>query len=139
MKDLLCIIYIPLLDGTKILVPVSAELLQNEQFKILDIPELDIENDSTSIWGYFPGDIVKCMEIDKSLVATELLNYSFPNRKLHLLLYAIVESNGVLDVGAIKEYSDEIRIICKKASFPQLNHPIIKQWMVQHCRDNHVG
>ena len=70
-------ICIELLEGTKTLVPIGAELLNNGNYRILTNKYLDLSGDATSIWKFFPGDTVKCEIRDGELVATEVLSSVF--------------------------------------------------------------
>ncbi len=63
-------IYIRLLEGPEVLVPVEAELMENNNYKIVSNEILDIEEDATSIWKFFPGDIVKCVNRKGDLIAS---------------------------------------------------------------------
>lgn len=55
-------IYIRLLEGAEILVPVPAISHGNDIFEVKDNQYLDLEDDATSIWEFFPGDKVKVVE-----------------------------------------------------------------------------
>ena len=127
-------------------VPCEADCISDNKYKILANDEIDLENDATSIWSFFPGDIVSCKIIDHSysystkrseeiLVADKLIEFSesFPNRKLFQLIYLIVQSLGNLSIEQFQYYQKEVKLLCSSKLF-QRNHPVIKEWMAMHCK-----
>lgn len=125
-------IYIRLLDGATAYVPCTAIHISNDNYQIVKIRELDIENDVTAIWEFFPGDLVKCkLNDDKVLFAESLisLSTSFKNRKVHQLIFRVVNSLGEISDSEISSFNDEIDYLINEEEVVQKNHPIVKKWL----------
>ena len=125
-------IYIRLIDGALVFVPVAAEKISEDEFRILTTEELDLDNDATAIWEFFPGDIVKCKKDLKRnfIVADKLISSDFPNRRLHQLIFKIVESLGQLKPEDLEEFNQEIRKLLNKSyKLTQKKHPLVKAWI----------
>jgi hypothetical protein len=126
-------IYIRLIDGTSALVPVEAKQLDEQIFQITDNDYLDLENDDTSLWEFFPGDVVKCKFQDNLIVAEQLLESSFPHRNFHAVLFRILESNGKLNEAETAKFQQEIKILLdRKSPVSQSEHPLIKKWIMEN-------
>lgn len=126
-------IYIRLIDGTSALVPVEARQLDEQIFQITDNDYLDLENDDTSLWEFFPGDVVKCKFQDDLIVAEQLLESSFPHRNFHAVLFRILESDGKLSDAEIAKFQQEIKVLLeRKSPVSQSNHPLIKKWIMEN-------
>lgn len=132
-------IYITLLEGTSVLVPVKARKINQNIYEILENDSFD-SNDATSIWEFFPGDLVECRK-DKDVdsneeltVASKLIESRFPNRNLHSLVFQIVKSLGKLEQEYLLHFKDEIKILCTDSPITQSNHPIVKKWVENICK-----
>jgi hypothetical protein len=127
-------IYIKLLEGTEAWVPVQAISYGNDIFEIRENQYLDLEEDVTSIWEFFPGDIVKCKKQDNHLVAYELVDSKFANRKIHQLIFLIVKSLGKVEQYQLHKFEDEIKQLCLNKEIIQRQHPIVKEWLYKNCK-----
>ena len=114
MNDQIQQIYVTLIEGTLVFVPLDARMVDVNTYEILHNPILQLESDATSIWEFFPGDIVtvgtrtigartgekrlfrkRRVETGTDIIlAMELVSSTFPNRKLHQLIFLIVQSMG---------------------------------------------
>jgi hypothetical protein len=127
------IIYIRLLEGVENKVPCEAEHIHSDVYKIIRNRYLDLQEDVTSIWEFFPGDIVKCKRDEDKFIAKELLSSQFPDRKLHQLIFLVVESLGKIKFEDLIEFEDEIEQINKRSDIIQLKHPVVQSWIKRHC------
>jgi hypothetical protein len=123
-------IYIRLIDGVETFVPVQAVRNDDSTFKIIDNDYLDLDTDVTSIWEFFPGDIVTCKQKEDYLLASELLGYTFPNRRLHQLIFLIVENFGNPTPDKLAGFDEEMRILTTDKGVIQIRHPMIKKWLI---------
>ena len=126
-------IYIRLIEGTEALVPVPAISYGNDIYEIKENLYLNLEEDVTSIWEFFPGDIVKCIEQNKRLIAFKLMDSKFPNRKLYQLIYLIVKNVGKIKRCQLEEFENEIKQLCLNKNIAQRQHPIVKEWLHENC------
>jgi hypothetical protein len=127
-------IYVRLIEGVSVLVPVKAKPLGGETYLITENDLLDLENDATSIWEFFPGDVVRCTVEGNLVAAKELLESDFANRQLYTLLFRIVESIGKLSQKEKIEFREAIEELCKRRSaITQSRHPIVDQWLENNC------
>ena len=126
-------IYIRLLDGTSVLVPVEARQLDEQTFQITDNDYLDLENDDTSLWEFFPNDVVKCKSQDDLIIAEQLLESSFPHRNFHAILFRILDSNGMLSEVETAKFQQEIKVLLeRKSPVSQSKHPLIEKWIMEN-------
>ena len=126
-------IYIRLLEGTETWVPVPAIWHSNDIFEIKDNQYLDLEEDISSIWEFFPGDTVKCTKRDEDLIASELLTSTFPDRKVYQLIFLIVKNLGEITLDQLQGFEDEIKRLCSESSVVQGQHPVVKDWLENNC------
>jgi len=125
-------IYIRLIDGTSCLVPVEATQLDDQIFQITGNDYLDLDDD-TSLWEFFPGDVVKCKFQDDLIVAEQLLESSFPHRNFHAVLFRILDSNGKLNEAETAKFQQEIKdLLERKSPVSQSAHPLIKKWIMEN-------
>jgi hypothetical protein len=122
-------IFIRLIEGTVVLVPVKAKPMRGNLFEIIENPVIDLENDITSIWEFFPGDIVRVESFENGLIAKELVNSTFPKRKIYELIFKIVYSVGDITLEKVADYKEEIDVLQKCNDIPQKNHPLIQSWL----------
>ena len=127
-------IYIRLLEGTEALAPVEARRLEGDTFEITANPDLDLEGDVTSIWEFFPSDVVKCKEEGDMQVAKELVRSSFPNRRIYQLLFKIVESLGAIEVTKLSDFKTELLKLCTQDDIRQKRHPLVQEWLNMNCQ-----
>lgn len=122
-------IYIRLIDGTLTFVLVEARRLDELTFQITANKFLDLENDDTSLWEYFPGDVVECKIKDTLILAEKLLKSNFPDRNFHALLFRIVDSDGKLSEAEIVTFQEQIEILLeRKSPVSQSEHPLVEKW-----------
>ena len=133
MKEISKTIYIRLLEGPETWVPVPAISQGDDIFEIKENQYLDLEEDISSIWEFFPGDVVQCIKRDGKLIASELVKATFPNRKVYQLVFLIVRSLGEITPNQLQEYRDEIKFLCFDSSIIQRQHPVVKNWCARHC------
>jgi hypothetical protein len=117
------------------MVPVKTKVVEKDLFEIIENQYLDLNNDATCIWEYFPGDIVKAESVNDRLIAVELVKSSFPNRKLFQLIFLIVANLGKIHPKLLKGYGHEINILNKTIDLPQRNHPLVKSWLSKYCNE----
>ncbi|MFN5848806.1 MAG: hypothetical protein ACK43K_09965, partial [Chitinophagales bacterium] len=53
-------IFVKLIDGTQVWVPLKAKHIKDFEFIIIENTYLDLNMDFTSVWEFFPQDRVKC-------------------------------------------------------------------------------
>ena len=126
-------IYIKLLEGTETWVPVPAIRRGDNIFEILENQYLDLDGDTSSIWEFFPGDTVRCTRQGNDLMALELINSIFPNRKMHQLIFQIVSSSGEITLGQIRGFEDELKQLCSDNAIVQKRHPVVMNWLNKNC------
>ena len=137
-------IYIRMLEGVETFIPVDAMPISDNVFEIISNEDMDLEEDATCIYEFFPGDVVmsvvKCemlrdfsnpMQKRKKTftLAVELISSTFPNRKLYQLIYMIVRSLGKITQNQLQGFEDEIRQLCFDSSIAQRRHPVIEKWI----------
>ncbi|MCP3659255.1 MAG: hypothetical protein GY830_02635 [Bacteroidetes bacterium] len=140
------IIYIKMLEGIEVLIPVEAKLISKNLFEIIENRDIDLESDATSIYEFFPGDIVSCIETNSKeyfkdqkkdlnffFLANKLISSNFPNRKLYELIFIIVKRQGEVRIEELEEYKENIHKLCTDKSIFQRNHPVIKAWIEENC------
>jgi len=132
-------IYVRLIDGIEVFVPVVAKLLDGDLFEIMEIPSFDL-NDFTSIWEFFPGDVVRCetktfSDGSSGLLANELISSTFPDRKFQELIFLIVYSQGKVKIENLHGFEKEIKQFCNLHATFQKNSviPAIKEWVSKSC------
>jgi len=128
-------VFIRLIEGVETLVPVESKALDDNIFEIVSNSLLDLEEDVTSIWEFYPGDIVRCEKTKGVWVAKELISSSFKNRKMYQLIFKIVYTAGNIDVRQLQEFKDEIFKLCNDGDFPQNRHPIVQEWLKKNCNN----
>lgn len=125
-------VFVRLLEGTEIVVPCQALHIQKDIFEILKNNSLDME-DKTSIWQFFPGDLVKCEMRNGLYFAKELLSSTFPDREIHHLIFMLVESLGQIEYEYLKKYTSALKDLCVRKDILQLEHPIVLNWRRNNC------
>ena len=101
-------IYIRMLEGVETLIPVEAKYVEGDIFEIIHNKDMNLEDDVTSIYEFFPGDRVVCKRENDLIIAETLIKSTFKNRNLHQLIFEIVKSLGNLDQSHIIQYENEI-------------------------------
>ena len=164
MKNKKQIIYTRLLEGTTCYVPCEAIGIDENIFEIIKNNNIDLDNDVSQIWEFFPGDTVRCItktetvvnfdegilipvdskesknsEEKKILLASGLINSVFPNRRVYELIFKIVYSLGAITFDELQDYKNEIEIICFDTKFIQRNHPVVKMWLEVNCSLSRVN
>lgn len=140
MKNQMQQIYVRLIDGVEVFVPVVARQLDEDVYEIMEIPSFDLD-DFSSIWQFFPGDVVRCEKKifhnkNFGLLANELISSTFPDRKLHELIFLIVYSQGKVAVENLQGFQKEIKQFCNSHTVFQKNSviPAIKDWVYRCCK-----
>lgn len=203
------IIYIRMFEGVPTYFPCEALRISDAVYEIISNEDMDLDNDATCIWEFFPGDKVRVLEkketvlpfgggvflaagedepglshftqkrcrsrqnaikktfngsffnsyiftflakawariatffkvrkscgcIDCQLeektipLATELINSTFPNRKLYQLIFWIVESLGEISLDQLQGFENEIQRLCVDRTITQRRHPVIEKWL----------
>jgi hypothetical protein len=117
-----------LLEGVEALVPVKAVLIESNLFRITENQFLDFE-DATSIWEFFPDDVVEC-EFDNNIwIARKLVESSIPDRELYQLIFRIVDRLGNLEIDESNQIRDTINELYRRNDIIQKQHPIVKNWL----------
>jgi hypothetical protein len=76
---------------------------------------------------------VKCKKKGKMLVAHELIESDFPNRKMHQLIFNLVKNFGELGSDDLEIFQDEIKLLrSSNCEIKQRQHPIIEKWLHQY-------
>jgi len=126
-------IYVRLIDGTLAFVPVEARQLDEQKFEITANQFLDLEDDNTSLWEFFPGDIVESKLQSNLIIAERLLESSFPNRDFHALLFRLVDSKGELNEVETATFQEQIKVLLeRKSPVSQSEHPLIEKWITEN-------
>jgi hypothetical protein len=139
------VVYVRMLEGVETFVPVVSRQIEGDKFEIISNNDLDLEEDATSIYEFFPGDVVECenkvdfylpvqQRKENFLLATRLISTVFPNRKLYQLIYLIVKSLGEIRIKELSEFEEEIKQLCSDIRIIQRNHPVVKSWLNANCR-----
>lgn len=127
-------IYVTLLEGTETLAPCQGRKISDGLYEIVNNPYLDLDDDATSIWEFFPGDIVSCENIEDRLIAFKLVESKFLNRKLYELIFLVIKSQGEVEAKELTQYQSEVRMLCDKNSVvKQKDHPVLKKWLQRTC------
>jgi hypothetical protein len=126
-------IYIRLLEGGDTLVPCYGNILDETRCEILENNLLDLQNDATSIWEFFPGDIAKYEVQNGRVVAKKLISSSFPNRKLHQFIFHLVDNFGKTTANDKELFQEEISKLCADTILNQRYHPIVEKWLRENC------
>ena len=137
-------IYIRMLEGVETYIQVTAKPVADNVFEIISNADMDLEEDATCIYEFFPGDVVKCelmrdffFPIQKRretfILAIELISSTFPNRKLHQLIYMIVRSLGGVIRNQLQGFEDEIRQLCFDSNIAQRRHPVVEKWIEKNA------
>lgn len=121
-------IYIRLIDGTECLVPVKAALIEPNLFKITDNQYIDFE-DATSIWEFFPDDVVECEFTNDIWIARKLVESSIPDRELYQLIFRIVDRFGNVEIDESIQIKDTINELVRRDDIIQKQHPVVKNWL----------
>lgn len=133
-------IYIRMLEGVETFIPVNAKFVGDNVFEIISNKYMNLEEDATCIYEFFPSDVVRCevkrdffLPIQKRketfLLATKLLSSTFPNRKVYQLIFLIVKSLGEINRNQLQGFEDEIRRLYFDKSILQRQHPLVKKWL----------
>ncbi len=133
------LIYVRLLEGGEAIVPCLGRHVENETYEIYANEHLDLENDATSIWEFFPGDIVLCERKGDILLAKELVSSSVPNRKVHQFIFQLVSSLGNINPTDKDKYRDEIKSLSTETKINQRYHPIVNEWLRENTVDFREG
>ena len=139
-------IYIRMIEGVETFIPVSARCIGDNTFEIISNKDMDLEQDATSIYEFFPGDIVKCKlkpnafspeneKHEEILLAQQLLISSplFPSRRVYQFIFNLVENFGNLEKDQLNLFKEEIKLLCKSdCRIKQKEHPIVEKWLSQN-------
>ena len=134
------IIYVRMLDAVTTYVPCEALRLGPDIYEITKNEDIDLENDATEMWEFFPGDQVRTRmhttEQSKVtiLLASQLISSTFPKRKLYQLLFLIVSNRGVLSVDQLQGFEKEVKQLCSDSTILQSRHPVIAKWLADNCK-----
>ena len=121
-------IYIRLLEGVEVLVPVKATLIESSLFRITENQYLDFE-DETSIWEFFPDDVVECEFVNDIWIARKLVESSIPDRELYQLIFHIVDRFGNVEIDESNQIKDTINELHRRDDIIQKQHPVVENWL----------
>ena len=124
------IIYVHGIEWTDFYAPCQAKHCEKDIYTILENDSWDL-HDYTTIWEFFPGDIVKCKKKGNDLYAVERLGSIFPNRKFHELVFHIVASHGDSKKEQLLWYEQEIKML-HDGFLQKTQHPDIKKWVLNN-------
>jgi hypothetical protein len=136
-------IYIRMIDGVETLIPVNAKPIDNNIYEIIDNEDMHLDEDATCIYEFFPKDIVRC-EIKQNsfftikkkeclfILAYELISSTFPNRRIHQLIFLIVKNLGKITFNQLQEFSHEIKYLYSNNDIIQKQHPVVKKWLIDN-------
>ncbi len=112
-------IYVRLLDGADVLIPVCADQLSQYRCRILDDEAFETDDPSV-LFEYYPGDIVESVEtLDEEcgLKAVKLLELgTYPNRKYLLFKFKATLHQLPITKETALEFGDEIARIQAETS-----------------------
>lgn len=126
-------IYVKLIEGVEVKVPVKAVQLEDSTYKIIEIEEYD-EKDWTAVWEFLPGDIVKCSSESYGILARSLVDSNHPNRKLYQLMFVILESGGEIKLDELGELRKEVDELCVTTKILQKKHPGVARWLLKNYK-----
>jgi hypothetical protein len=74
--------------------------------------------------------VVVCEKRDDMFIANSLKSSTFPNRRMHQLIYEIVHNLGNIEPKQLIDYKEEIQVLNRsEAAIQQKQHPIVKSWL----------
>ena len=127
-------IYVTLIEGTIVYVPVDAIQLNGNNYRIV-ANEHEDSADTTLIWQFFPGDVVRCSEKDGNLHAVELITSDVPMRKMHELIFLLMYKQGRLSDEEKMSFSSELKLLFSIEGALQ-KYPALKEWIVKNFLDD---
>lgn len=123
-------IYIHLIDGTDVWVPVNARWIRDAQFEILDNNTYH-EVNSTELFEFFPGDIIETEEralfdgIKGPVAAKLIVTGPWPDRKFNEFKYKASLKKLNIDKQTAQTFRTEIERVKKEVSAGQIFYPTI--------------
>lgn len=123
-------IYVDLIDGTNVWVPIKTKKLDDSKFLILEIDEFD-KSDTTRLLEFFPGDTVEIAEHtfmngEVGMIAKKLVEPStLPSRKYFDFLYKVLQKKIPFDKHTYETYKQEIARVKKDSLTGQYFYPDI--------------
>ena len=123
-------IFVHLIDGTDVWVPINARKNQKDQFEIIGNKEYD-EIGTHELFEFFPGDIVELEEqilIDgtKRQVAKKLISKGeWPDRKFSEFKYKAALKQLSIDMQTAQIFQREIERVKSEYAAGQIFYPTI--------------
>lgn len=121
-------IYIRLIDGTNVWVPIIAKLIQGDQFKILENPEYD-DLETNELYEFFPGDKVELEQHvfkdgSKGKVAKKLISKGqWTDRDYNEFKFKATLGQLSLDKETANKYRNEIERVKKEKNSGKYFYP----------------
>ena len=128
-------IYVHLIDGTDVWVPVEAKQVESGQFIILENNEYTDYVDSNYLFEFYPGDTVELgassfIDSKKVQVAKRLIKKGqWQDRNLNEFKYKAAQGQLSIDQATADKYRDEIELIKKEHLAGQFFYPAIIETM----------
>lgn len=124
-------VYVHLIDGTDIWIPVNARIVQDNQYEILDDSEFKDDADPNYLFKFYPGDIVEIgthtfEDGKKGVVAKKLISQGqWQNRKYNDFLFKATLGQLNIDTYTADKYRDEVERVKEEQSAGQAFYPAI--------------
>lgn len=118
------------IEGIENFIEVEAKFVQPNICEILSNEYLD-HQDATSIWEFFPGDVVLCKKFEGKLVARKLVSTKVKNRKLLELIFIVVKNKGQISSSLLKRYESEINFLKSNPDVIFHKHPVVRKWLLE--------
>ena len=118
-----------MIEGVETYMPVDSEPIEKNVYKIVFNKYMDLESDLTSIYEFYPGDIVSCEIVDDILLAKKRVSSTFINWKYYHIIFRILETGGELPTNEFVEFENELLQLKNSRHIPQRDHPFISRWL----------
>jgi hypothetical protein len=123
-------IYVHLIDGTDVWVPINVKQIQGNQFEILE-NKIYSETDTDELFEFFPGDVVESEEHTfqdgtKGQTAKKLISKgTWPERKFNEFMYKAALKQLNIDKQTAHLFREEIERVKTEYSAGQIFYPTI--------------
>jgi hypothetical protein len=136
-------IYIRMIDGIETFIPVQSKQIDNNIYEIIYNEDMNLDEDPTCIYEFFPKDIVRCKIKQNYLfsikekgrtfiLASDLISSTFPNRRIYQLIFLIVKNVGKITFNQLQEFENEIKYLYSNNDIIQKQHPIVNKWLTDN-------
>jgi len=123
-------VYVHLIDGTDVWVPINVKHIQNGQFEIIENKEYN-EIGSDELFEFFPGDVVELDDhilsdgTKKQIAKTLISKGKWPDRKFNEFKYKATLKQLNIDQQTAQLFRVEIKRVKAEYSAGQIFYPTI--------------